>query len=74
MANTCCNACRACVQTNLLGLAVGAVAAAGVTVKRLLTKRRWRGPMRVRPMPERKSRFSLGCASVPRCTLSRYYS
>jgi hypothetical protein len=39
MATACCNACRTCVQTNLLGLAAGAVAAAGVAVRRLFTKR-----------------------------------
>jgi len=39
MATACCNACRTCIQTNLLGLAMGAVAAAGVTARRLFTKR-----------------------------------
>ena len=27
MATVCCNACRTCVQTNLLGIALGGVAA-----------------------------------------------
>ena len=35
MATACCNACRTCVQTNLLGVALGAAAAAGVALKRL---------------------------------------
>jgi len=39
MATACCNACRTCIQTNLLGLAMGAVAAAGVTAPRLFAKR-----------------------------------
>jgi len=39
MATTCCNACRTCVQTNLLGVALGAVAAAGMGVRRLFTPR-----------------------------------
>lgn len=34
LATTCCNACRTCVQTNLLGLATAAVAAAGLSVRR----------------------------------------
>ena len=34
LATTCCNACRACVQTNLLGLAVAAVAGVGLAVRR----------------------------------------
>jgi hypothetical protein len=31
-AAVCCNACRTCVQTNLLGLAIAGVTAAGVTL------------------------------------------
>jgi hypothetical protein len=38
-ATVCCNACRTCVQTNLLGIAVGAAAAAGVAVRRLVGRR-----------------------------------
>jgi hypothetical protein len=34
-AAVCCNACRTCVQTNLLGLAVAAVAGAGIAVARV---------------------------------------
>jgi hypothetical protein len=34
MATVCCNACRTCVQTNLIGLALGAVTAAGVAAGR----------------------------------------
>ena len=33
-ATVCCNACRTCVQTNLIGLAVAAVGGAGVAVTR----------------------------------------
>ena len=32
MATVCCNACRTCVTTNIVGIAMAAVAAAGVTV------------------------------------------
>jgi hypothetical protein len=39
MATVCCNACRTCVQTNLLGIATGAVAAAGFAVRRRFSKR-----------------------------------
>jgi hypothetical protein len=35
MATVCCNACRTCVQTNLIGLALGAVTAAGVAAGRV---------------------------------------
>jgi hypothetical protein len=35
-ATTCCNACRACLQTNLLTAALAAVAAAGAFVARRL--------------------------------------
>jgi len=38
-ATACCNACRTCVQTNLIGLGVGAVAAVGVAARRFLTRR-----------------------------------
>ena len=34
MAAVCCNACRTCVQTNLLGLALGGIAAAWGIVRR----------------------------------------
>jgi hypothetical protein len=37
-AAVCCNACRTCVQTNLLGLALGAITAAGAIVTRRLAK------------------------------------
>ena len=33
-AAVCCNACRTCVQTNLIGVALGAIAAAGALVTR----------------------------------------
>jgi hypothetical protein len=39
MATACCNACRTCVQTNLLGIALGAFAAAGTGLRRLATRR-----------------------------------
>jgi hypothetical protein len=32
MAAVCCNACRSCVQTNVLGLAMAGVTAAGIAV------------------------------------------
>jgi hypothetical protein len=34
MATACCNACRTCVQTNLLTLAVGGAVALGAAVRR----------------------------------------
>ena len=40
MAATCCNACRTCVQTNLLGIALGAVAAGGAAARRLFRVKR----------------------------------
>lgn len=36
MATACCNACRTCVQTNLLGIAMGAVSAGWLGVRRML--------------------------------------
>lgn len=38
MAAVCCNACRTCVQTNLIGLALGAITAAGAIVTRGFAK------------------------------------
>jgi hypothetical protein len=40
MATACCNACRTCVQTNLLGIALGAVAAGGAAARRLFRVKR----------------------------------
>ena len=34
-ATVCCNACRTCVSTNLIGLAMAGIAAAGVGAARL---------------------------------------
>jgi hypothetical protein len=34
MAAVCCNACRTCVSTNVIGLATGGIIAAGVAVAR----------------------------------------
>jgi hypothetical protein len=34
MATACCNACRTCVTTNVLGLAVAALASSGVSLHR----------------------------------------
>jgi hypothetical protein len=39
MTPVCCNACRTCVTTNLVGIAMAKTAAAGTTVTR--TFRRW---------------------------------
>jgi hypothetical protein len=36
MVTACCNACRTCVQTNLIGLAFAGVTAAGLAVKRFV--------------------------------------
>jgi hypothetical protein len=38
-AAVCCNACRTCLQTNLIGLALGAITAAGAGVSRRFAKR-----------------------------------
>jgi hypothetical protein len=38
MATVCCNACRTCVQTNLIGLAAGGIAAASLALHRLLAR------------------------------------
>ena len=38
MAATCCNACRTCVQTNLIALAIGSVVAAGSFVAHLVKR------------------------------------
>ena len=38
MATVCCNACRACVTTNLVGLLVAAVAFVGLAAKRLVAR------------------------------------
>jgi hypothetical protein len=38
MATACCNACRTCVQTNLIGIALGAVAAGGVATRRFVRR------------------------------------
>jgi hypothetical protein len=38
-ATACCNACRTCVQTNLLAAALAGVAAAGAFVARRLPRR-----------------------------------
>jgi hypothetical protein len=44
MATVCCNACRTCVQTNVLGIALaavaGAVAAAGGAARRVVRRER----------------------------------
>jgi hypothetical protein len=34
MVTACCNACRTCVQTNLVGLALAGVSAAGIGIAR----------------------------------------
>jgi len=38
VATACCNACRTCVQSNLIGLAFGAALAAGAGVRRALSR------------------------------------
>ena len=39
MATACCNACRTCVQTNLIGIGLAAIAGAGAAAGRLLARR-----------------------------------
>jgi hypothetical protein len=38
MATVCCNACRTCTTTNLIGLATAGLTAAGVAVARLVRR------------------------------------
>ena len=38
VAPACCNVCRTCTTTNLVGLAVGGVAAIGVALRRLIVR------------------------------------
>jgi hypothetical protein len=38
MATACCNACRTCVQTNLFGLAMAGIVAAGYAVARFVRR------------------------------------
>ena len=38
MAAVCCNACRTCVQTNIVGIVVGAAASAGVALRKRLSR------------------------------------
>ena len=38
MAGVCCNACRTCVQTNLIGLALAAIGSAGVAIARAVRR------------------------------------
>jgi hypothetical protein len=38
LATTCCNACRTCVQTNLISLGIAAVLGAGAGVTRLAAR------------------------------------
>jgi len=37
-ATTCCNACRTCLQTNMLAAALGGIAAAGAFIARRLPR------------------------------------
>jgi hypothetical protein len=39
MANACCNACRTCLTTNVIGIATAALAGAGLSVRRLFSRR-----------------------------------
>ena len=38
MATACCNACRTCVQTNIVGIALGVLAAGGAAAKRAMRR------------------------------------
>ena len=38
MATACCNACRTCVQTNIVGLGIGALGAAAAGFRRYLAR------------------------------------
>ena len=40
MAAVCCNACRACVQTNMLALGIAAIVGAGAAVTRVFKRNR----------------------------------
>jgi len=39
MAATCCNACRTCMQTNMIALGLATVVGVGASVWRLVTRR-----------------------------------
>jgi hypothetical protein len=39
LATACCNACRTCVQTNLVAIALGGLTAAGAGLKRYVARR-----------------------------------
>lgn len=38
LATACCNACRTCVQTNIVGIALGVLAAGGAAVTRAMRR------------------------------------
>jgi hypothetical protein len=38
MATACCNACRTCVTSNIIGLAMSAIAATGLSLSRLFRR------------------------------------
>jgi hypothetical protein len=38
MATACCNACRTCVQTNLIALGLAGIAGVGALLKRLISR------------------------------------
>ena len=40
MATACCNACRTCVRRNLLGIALGVIAAGGAAARKLFRGKR----------------------------------
>jgi hypothetical protein len=40
MATVCCNACRTCVTTNIIGIATAALASTGLSLSRLFRVRR----------------------------------
>jgi hypothetical protein len=40
MAPACCNVCRTCTTTNIVGLALGGLTAAGVALRRLVSRPR----------------------------------
>jgi hypothetical protein len=48
MAPACCNVCRTCTTTNIVGLVFGGAAAAGVTVTRLARRISGAEPTRAR--------------------------
>jgi hypothetical protein len=65
LAPACCNACRVCVTSNVVGIATAAVAAAGVGLARVAQRLRPRFARRSRVSPVTDERVALPVEAVP---------